>query len=224
MSNYTVKNLNKYRSEIKNLIINVFLNFPGLDKVYFKHPGFGGGVFGPSIKLFFNIDHLSMPLTMGMDKDPRYSPGECEIQAMLEIIPVNGNGVKNECYSLNANLQQHTENQLIPQYVELVSFQLDNNGIDQGVVDKYIDDIFIGIVRQHLSYSELSNIQGKLKGFTGIQNNRETEFKVQNADDKLLFQYYSNNQLKYDKLAKLDAIAVALVMIPENHQIVFKEI
>lgn len=223
MSNYTVENLNKYRSEIKDLITNVFPNFPGLDKVYFKHPEFGNGVFGPTSKLFFSIGQTSNSFTT-LDKDHRDSPGNCVIQAVLEITPINVNIAISSTQPPKRQFGEEFGSPFTPHYVELASLQINKLETRNKDIEKYIDDIFIGIVRNNLNYSDLSNIESKLKGISFNRTSRETEFTVKNNDDKLLFQYYSNNHLGHNTLAELDAVAVALVMIPENHQIEFKEI
>lgn len=222
MSTYTVENLNKYRSEIKDLIANVFPNFPGLDKVYFKHPEFGNGVFGPTSKLFFSISQTSNPFTTQMDKDQQYSPGNCVIQAVLEITPINANIVVDSTQPPRKQFREEFGSPFTPHYVELSSLQINKLGSSNKDIEKYIDDIFIGIVRNNLNYSVLSNIESRLKGVSFNKTSKETEFTVKNNDDKLLFQYYSKNHLAHNTLAELDAVAVALVMIPDNHQIEFK--
>lgn len=237
MSNYTVETLNKYRDELKSLILNIATNFSNVSSVTFALRGLHSGLFEPTYSLKFNITGFP-----GM--------GHCDqLPTSFEVgVSLQMDSIQQQSALINMAAQQQQQSMVVnnlynppgnignpgmpgwgqtrhfPQEVStpIYKFRTSNNNTEMPPIDKLIDAIFIGVVARLLPPVGYSIAKDKIKGYTLTQDNDRVNIKVKNGEEILFSHELVHGG--FDTLPSvLMGIATALVLIPENHGIIFKE-
>lgn len=234
MSNYTVETLNKYRDELKSLILNIANNFSNVSSVTFLLRGLHSGIFEPTYSLKFDItgipgmghcDQLPTSFEVGVSLQMDSIQQQSALINMPQLQPIPMNNLYGAPGNLgNPGMLRGGQVRHLPQEVSapIYKFRTNHDGMEMPPIDKLIDAIFIGVVARLLPPVGYAIAKDKIKGYTLTQGNDRVDIKVKNGDEVLFSHELVHGG--FDTLPSvLMGIATALVLIPENHGIIFKE-
>jgi hypothetical protein len=223
MSKFTVAALNESRAELKQIITAVLPQFPSIERVHFSIPAIAGGMFEPTQLLVLKsipkfsykmdvpgelteADRRLVTIQVGLETTPSAPP-----MAMTDQLPHH--------HAMAQNNLIHTQPRST--LVDLFTFMVNNQEFDDETIEKVIDAIFIGLVAQ-LGGGGLLRIMGaEIKGLEYTMTPLAASVYIRH-EDKVLYQYSTLVNGAHFNGAMIQAVATALVMIPDNHGIVFQ--